>query len=106
MFKKTTKFFVGVAMIVQSFSAVIMFFITLGRKKSSGAWLALATITGAAGGYLVYDSKKKNDDLEDDDCDDDFCDEDCDNCPCNSSDDDVDIDESELFSRNDDAEAE
>jgi len=112
MFKKTTKFFVGVAMLVQSLSSVIMFFITLGKKKSSGAWLALATITGAAGGYLVYESKKY-DKLADDDCDDCLCDEDCDNCPCDSdcdncpcdsADDDVDIDESELFSRNDESE--
>ena len=106
MFKKTTKFFAGVALLVQSLSAVIMFFITLGKKKSSsGAWLALATITGAAGGYLVYDSKKY-DDLVDKECDDCPCDGDCDDCPCDASDDDVDIDESELFSRNDESEAE
>lgn len=115
MFKKTTKFFAGVALLVQSLSAVIMFFITLGKKKSSsGAWLALATITGAAGGYLVYDSKKYDDLVDkecddcpcDGDCDDCPCDADCDKCPCDASDDDVDIDESELFSRNDESEAE
>ena len=37
MFKKTTKFIAGVALLVQSLSSLVMFFITLGRKKSSGA---------------------------------------------------------------------
>ncbi len=97
MFKKTTKFIAGVALLVQSLSALVMFFITLGKKRSSGAWLALSAITGAAGGYLVYDSKKADDeDLSDDGDDEDE----------ETEEDDIDIDEGNLFSRNDEAEAE
>lgn len=98
MFKKTTKFFAGVALLVQAFSSVVMFFINIGRKKSSsGAWLALAAVTGAAGGYLVYDAKKSEEDYDDwdDALEDDYDDEE----------DELDIDESELFSRSDEAEA-
>ena len=108
MFKKSTKLFIGIALLVQALSSIIMFFIKLGQKKHSGAWLALAAITGAAGGYLVYDSKDRSDRCEgcecDEDCDECSCEGDCDACPCN--DDDVDIDEGELFSRNDDEEKE
>lgn len=97
MFKKTTKFIAGVALLVQSLSALVMFFITLGKKRSSGTWLALSAITGAAGGYLVYDSKKADDeDLSDDGDDEDE----------ETEEDDIDIDEGNLFSRNDEAEAE
>ncbi|MBR6050161.1 MAG: hypothetical protein IKP68_03035 [Clostridia bacterium] len=101
MFKKTTKFIAGVALLVQSLSALVMFFITLGKKRSSGAWLALSAITGAAGGYLVYDSKKVDDEDLADDSDDDGDDEDVE-----TEDDEIDIDEGNLFSRNDEAEAE
>ena len=101
MFKKSTKFFIGIALLVQSISAVAMFFIHLGRKKSvSGAWLSLAVLTGAAGGYLVYDAKKQHEeDLLDDDFDDDYEEYVGDN-------DEIDIDEKNLFSRDDEAEAE
>ena len=97
MFKKTTKFIAGIALLVQSLSALVMFFITLGKKKSSGAWLALSAITGAAGGYLVYDSKKADDEDLSDDGDD---------GEEETEEDDIDIDEGNLFSRNDEAEAE
>ena len=99
MFKKTTKFFAGVALLVQALSATVMFLISLGRKKgSAGAWLALAAITGAAGGYLVCDSKESGDE---DDWDDDW-----DEAPYDEDEEFEDIDESELFSRNDEDEAE
>ena len=102
MFKKTTKFIAGVALLVQSLSSIVMFFITLGKKKSSGAWLALAAVTGAAGGYLVYDSKKADDeDLADDESDGEETDD-----VETEEDDEIDIDEGNLFSRNDEAEAE
>lgn len=56
MFKKS-KLYVGIALLVQSVSSVAMFFILLGRKKSiAGAFLALAALSGTAGGYLLYDS--------------------------------------------------
>jgi hypothetical protein len=81
MFKKT-KLYVGVSLIVQAVSAVFMFFILLGKKKSlAGAFMALATVCGAAGAYLLYDCKKDEEQLsfscldyaEDYDC----CDCDC-----------------------------
>ena len=58
MFKKT-KLFVGVSLLVQAVSAMFMFFILIGKKKSiSGAFMALATVCGVAGAYLLSDCKK------------------------------------------------
>lgn len=90
MFKKT-KLYVGVSLIVQAVTSLVMFFILLGKKKSiAGAFLALAAVSGAAGGYLIYDCKKDTGlDYECMDCD---CD--CDDCDG----DDLDLD-GELFSR-------
>lgn len=113
MFKKTTKFFVGIALLVQSVTALIMFLATLGKKKGlSGALLALSAISGIAGGWLVYDSSEDDDSCVCDDCgcegdcDNCECEEDCDNCPCDCQYDELDIDEKGLFSRDDEAEAE
>ncbi|MBR6744555.1 MAG: hypothetical protein IKM00_05005 [Clostridia bacterium] len=59
MFKKT-KLYVGVSLLVQAVSAVFMFFILCGKKKSlAGAFMALATVCGVAGGYLLYDCKNE-----------------------------------------------
>lgn len=113
--KKSIKLFAGIALLVQAFTSVVFFFITLGKKKSlSGALLGLAAVTGAAGGYLVYDAKEqlKARDSETDcydcpcteDCDNCPCTDDCDNCPCNDAINDVDIDEKGLFSREEDSE--
>ena len=56
MFKKT-KLYVGVSLIVQAVTSLVMFFILLGKKKSiAAAFLALAAVSGAAGGYLLYAS--------------------------------------------------
>ncbi len=75
MFKKT-KLYVGVSLVVQAVCSVTMFFILLGKKKSvAGAFLALAAISGAAGGYLLYDCKQEEElsfgcvGCDDDDCD-------------------------------------
>ena len=58
MFKKT-KIYVGISLLVQAVSAIFMFFILLGKKRSiSGAFMALATVCGVAGAYLLYDCKK------------------------------------------------
>ena len=58
MFKKT-KLYVGVSLLVQAISAVFMFLILVGKKKSiSGAFMALATVCGVAGAYILYDCKK------------------------------------------------
>ena len=86
MFKKT-KLYVGVSLLVQAVSAVFMFFILWGRKKSiSGAFMALATVCGVAGSYLLYDCKKDEElafacldfDEDYDCCDCDCCDGDAD----------------------------
>ena len=58
MFKKT-KIYVGISLLVQAVSAIFMFFILLGKKRSiSGAFMALATVCGVAGAYILYDCKK------------------------------------------------
>ena len=85
MFKKT-KLYVGVSLVVQAVCAVFMFFVLLGKKKSvAGAFLALAAVSGAAGGYLLYDCKQDEelsfgcvgcDDEEDCDCCEFGCDDD------------------------------
>ena len=87
MFKKT-KLYVGVSLLVQAFSAVFMFFILFGKKKTlAGAFMALATVCGVAGGYLLYDCKK-DEELS-------FCcldfDEDYDCCDCDSCYGDIDL---------------
>lgn len=95
MFKKT-KLYVGVSLLVQAVCSVVMFFILLGKKKSvAGAFLALAAISGAAGGYLLYDCKQEEElSFGCVGCDD----EDCDCCEF-GCDDDFDGD---LFAREDD----
>ncbi len=80
MFKKT-KLYVSVSLLVQAVSALFMFFILLGRKKSlSGAFMALAAVCGVAGAYLLYDCKK-DEELAFGclDCDEDY---DCCDCDC------------------------
>ena len=75
MFKKT-KLFVGISLLVQAVSSIVMFFILLAKKKSiAGAFLALAALSGAAGGFLLYDCKKDEElsfgcvGCDDEDCD-------------------------------------
>jgi hypothetical protein len=75
MFKKT-KLYVGVSLLVQAVCSVVMFFILLGKKKSiAGAFLALAAVSVAAGGYLLYDCKQDEElsfgcvGCDDEDCD-------------------------------------
>lgn len=100
MFKKT-KLVVGVSLLVQAVTSVVMFFILLGKKKSiAGAFLALAAISGAAGGYLLYDCKNEED-LSFGCLDCDCCEDDCCDCDCDC--DDMDLD-GELFSRDEEAE--
>lgn len=57
MFKKS-RFFVAIALMVQAFSAFIMFIILCAKKKSiSAAFLALAAMEAATGAYLLYQEK-------------------------------------------------
>ena len=103
MFKKT-KLFVGVSLLVQAVTSVVMFLILLGKKKSiAGAFLALAALTGAAGGYILYDCKKEEElSFGCLDCEEDY---DCCDCDCCDCEDDMDLD-GELFVREDDTTAE
>jgi hypothetical protein len=56
---KKSRFFVGIALVVQAFSCLIMFIILCAKKKSiSVAFLALATMEAAAGAYLLYQEKQ------------------------------------------------
>ncbi len=99
MFKKT-KLYVGVSLLVQAVCAVFMFFVLLGKKKSvAGAFLALAAISGAAGGYLLYDCKQEEElSFGCVGCDDEECD-----CCEYGCEDDLEVD---LFEEADDAKAE
>ena len=100
MFKKT-KLFVGVSLLVQAVTAVVMFFILLGKKKSiAGAFLALAALTGAAGGYILYDCKKEEE-LSFGCLD---CEEDYDCCDCDCCGHDIDLD-NEFFDNEETTEA-
>ena len=103
MFKKT-KLFVGVSLLVQAVTSVVMFFILLGKKKSiAGAFLALAALTGAAGGYILYDCKKEEElSFGCLDCEEDY---DCCDCDCCDCEEDMDLD-GELFVREEDTAAE
>ena len=58
MFKKT-KFFVGIALLVQSFTCFIVF-VTLAIKKKSlwKTFLTIALAGGFVGGYLTFTSLK------------------------------------------------
>ena len=89
MFKKS-KICVGIALLVQSVSSVVMFFVLLGKKKSiAGAFLALAALSGAAGGYLLYDGTREEElSFGCLDCDD-LCDGNCWECECCIDDEDL-----------------
>ena len=81
MIFKKTKLYVSVSLLVQAVSALFMFFILLGKKKSlSGAFMALAVACGVSGAYLLYDCKKDEElALGCLDCDEDY---DCCDCGC------------------------
>lgn len=113
--KKQIRLFTGIALVVNAVTALILFFIFLGKKKGiAGAFAAVAAITGTAGGYLLYEDKVIET-LKGNKCD---CDGDCENCDCKDdcecdcncdckcvNDDDLEINENELFERNDETES-
>ena len=57
---KKTKFFIGLALLAQSFT-FIAFFFALWRKKRSlaGTFLAIGAAGGISGAYLVYKNHKE-----------------------------------------------
>ncbi len=57
---RKSRFFVGISLMVQALSCLIMFIILCVKKKSlSVAFLALATMEAAAGAYLLYQEKQE-----------------------------------------------
>ncbi len=57
---KKSRFFIGVALLVQAFTCLVMFIILCAKKKSiSAAFLAVATMEFAAGTYLLYQEKQE-----------------------------------------------
>lgn len=55
---KKTRLFVGISLIVQAFSFLIMFLILCTKKKSiAAAFIAVAAMEGACGAYLLYQEK-------------------------------------------------
>ena len=108
--KKQTRLFAAVALLVNAFTSLVLFFIFLAKKKSiAGAFAAVALLTGAAGGYLLFEDKvagclkgKCSKDCDCEDCDCENCD--CEDCECKCSeeteeDDDLDLGSEELFTR-------
>ena len=57
-----SKFYIGIALIVQAVSMIILFFTQLKKSKSlATAFLAVAAVSGAVGGYLVATGAKEED---------------------------------------------
>lgn len=100
--KKQTRLFAGIALLVNACTSLILFFILLGKKKGiAGAFAAVAALSGAAGGYLLYE-EKVIDALKEKKCENCDCENcDCVNCEENSEneDDELDIGEEDLFAR-------
>ena len=56
--KKPTRLITAIALLVNAFTSLILFFVTLAKKKSiAAAFAAVAAICGVAGGYLLYEEK-------------------------------------------------
>lgn len=70
---KKTKFYIGIALLVQAITFLILFIMVFSKKRSfGGALLAISAAGGIAGAILVYkqaveefDSKKINSIVED-----------------------------------------
>ena len=55
---KRTRLYVGISLVVQAFSFLIMFLILCTKKKSiAAAFLAVAAMEAACGAYLLYQEK-------------------------------------------------
>lgn len=118
--KKDIRLFAGIALVVNAITALVLFFIFLGKKKGiAGAFAAVAALTGAAGGYLLYEEKViealKEKKCCACDCDGDGDCENCDKkeececkCKCDceeKEDEELDIDANNLFDREEEANA-
>lgn len=59
---KDSKLIIGISLIIQAISFVVLFLIALGKRKSeAGAYLAVATVFTAAGAYLATLEKIEDD---------------------------------------------
>lgn len=59
---KKTKLYVAIALMVQSISLFALFLSLWAKKKSiAGAFLAVAALEGATGGYLLWQMKQEAD---------------------------------------------
>ncbi|MBQ2119245.1 MAG: hypothetical protein II192_09320 [Clostridia bacterium] len=62
---KKTRLYVGITLLVQAVSFVIMFIILAAKKKSlAAAFLAVAAMEGAAGGYLLWQYRQDEKEYE------------------------------------------
>ncbi len=64
-----SRFYIGIALLVQTVSMIVLFFSQWKKRKSlSAAFLAIGAVSGAIGGYLVAtgakDEEEKNEMLE------------------------------------------
>jgi hypothetical protein len=93
---KKTKFYIGLALLVQSFAAIATFFVCLVRKKNLFAAIsaALGMVSGVAGAYMLYECKTENNLLKTGDEPEESLSE-------SVAEDDVDLDNKELFERDD-----
>ena len=63
---KKTRLYVGITLIVQAISFVFMFILLCAKKKSiAAAFLAVATMEGCAGAYLLWQYKQDLNEIDD-----------------------------------------
>lgn len=70
--KKTlmkSKFYIGIALLIQAFSMIILFFSQMKKRKSlAAAFAAIATVAGTAGAFLAitgaHEEDEKNEVLD------------------------------------------
>jgi hypothetical protein len=73
---KNTKFYVALALIVQSVASIVACIVLAAKKKamSAVAFLAVGGVSGAAGAYLMAQCVEEENEFEE------YCDGDCENC--------------------------
>ena len=93
---KKTKFYIGLALLIQAFAALASFFVFLIKKRNVLAAISatLGLISGLAGTYMIYECKTESCLLESGEGTDESLSQ-------STAEDDVDIDCKEMFERND-----
>ena len=65
---KRSRFFVGIALMVQAVTLAVLFIFFMFKKKSvAAALLAIAALEGATGAYLLYQIKEEEEEFDPDD---------------------------------------